>query len=42
MRSERGSEEGLKEEEEYAEQGERKDEQFRGEQLKDGSWRGSG
>lgn len=40
--NERGSEQGLKEKEEYAEEGERKDEQFRGKQLKDGSWRGSG
>lgn len=40
MWKERGSEQGLKEEEEYAEEGERKDEQFRGKQLNDGSWRG--
>lgn len=37
---ERGSEQGLKEEEEYAEEGERKDEQFRGKQLNAGSLRG--
>lgn len=37
---ERGSEQGLKEEEEYAEEGERKDEEFRGKQLNAGSWRG--
>lgn len=37
---ESGSEEGLKEGEGYAEEGERKDEQFRGKQLNGGSWRG--